>query len=320
MGSIQTKNGINNTVALFLRKMIVIFFIIVLVLCSCYTVLYTVYDFRPYVFLLYLTFLQHVLWLCGFLYYKDMPIMPLIMMYLAYILVLLYPLICIYWNSGDASEFIWYLIVIVGAIAFQVPNIELWIFLPLGIAVSVFFFSGFFPKIDINPELMNKTSILTVVSTIVLSIFFAIVHTKMISIDKFTLNETLPTVKDDTENLEKEKALYNSIIKYLEETKAFRDPSFNTRQLAKALHTNTTYISKAINAGNTGNFNILLNNFRIDYAKSMLSNGALKKYTIDHIYAKAGYKHRSTFNTAFKSVTGMTPSDFVSQNNSTVSI
>ena len=172
-----------------------------------------------------------------------------------------------------------------------------------------------FPQENLTPLLIERVNILTVISTLTLAGFFAIVYVRKIHIDELLHDETLRTATENAENLERDKALYNAIITYLDENKPFKDPNFNAQELAKALHTNVNYISKAISTSNIGNFNILLNNFRIEYAKSMLNEGALKKYTIDFIYAEAGYKHRSTFNTAFKSITGMTPSDYVSQQN-----
>ena len=303
----------NNVATPFLRKAAVSFLIIVSILCAGFTTLYVVYDFKPGRCLMYLLTVQHLIWLAGVLIYKKIPLEPVIMFYLSYILISLYPFVCMYWNSGDPVMFFWYVLIIIGVITFKIPNIELWIILTLGIVVSVFFFSSLFPQESLTPTLISNANILTVISTIILASFFAIVYVKRNNIDESMLEETLRATTKSVENSDRDKALYNDIIYYLENNKPFKDPNFSAYTLAKALNTNVNYISKAISAGDSDNFNTLLNSFRINYIKSMLDSGALKKYTIDYIYTEAGYKHRSTFNTAFKSITGMTPSDYASQ-------
>jgi len=148
--------------------------------------------------------------------------------------------------------------------------------------------------------------------SVVLASFFAIIFIKQMNSDESVHEETLQAPPENSENPERDKALYDEIIHFIKKNKSFKNPNFNAHSLAIALNTNVTYISKAISRSDSDNFNMLLNEFRINYVKSMLDNGALKKYTIDYIYAEAGYKHRSTFNAAFKSITGMTPSEYAS--------
>jgi AraC-like DNA-binding protein len=58
-------------------------------------------------------------------------------------------------------------------------------------------------------------------------------------------------------------------------------------------------------------FTDLRTNLRIDYAKEILINGEAEKLSMDGISNKAGFSSRSTFYTAFKSVTGSTPKEFI---------
>jgi len=298
-----------------LRSIIIIFLSIALIICASFTALYVVYDVKLFKYLMYLYTMQHILWLVGFLRFKDIPIEAIIMMYISFIIVALYPVACVYWNSGNPVVFSWYLLIMFGVIVFQMRCIGLWISTILIIVISVFFCSHLFPQEDFTSLFTLKANVLTVISTITLSAFFAIVYVKKISYKESVHVETPQTTVESVENLERDKALYNDIINYLETDKPFKNPDFNAHVLAMALNSNVTYISKAISTSDNGNFNMLLNHFRINYVKSMLDNGALKKYTIDYIQAEAGYKHRSTFNTAFKSITGMTPSEYASLQN-----
>jgi len=315
MKNSPTGTKINNYSATpFLRKTVITFLSLALAASVCFTVLYVMYDVKSFKYLLYIFTMQHVLWLTGFIIYKDLSTESVIMMYISYITTALFPVACIYWNAGNPVVFSWYLLIMFGIVVFQMRNIGLWIFVISIIVISVFFLSPVFPKEDLSPALMNEANIMTVIATIVLAGFFAVVYVKRDNFYESTQEESLQSTPESTEISEKDKALYNEIINYLETNKPFKNPDFNAHTLAIALNTNVTYISKALSAGGNDNFNALLNNIRVNYVKSMLDNGALKKYTLDFIQAEAGYKHRSTFNTAFKSITGMTPSEYASQN------
>jgi len=312
----QTENDSDNAINLFLRKMSIIFLVFVSIIFTGFAVLYTIDAVEPIKYFLYLYTLQHIIWLFGILCCKDISIEALIMMYLSYILVAIYPLACIYWNAGDPVVFSWYLLILVGAIVFNMRYIGLWVLLTAAVVVSVFFFSSsLFPHKELETLMVHDANVMTVISTLILTSFFAIVYTKKIKIEESVRAKKIQTNAEEAENLEKDKTLYNNIIEYLEKNKPFKNPDFNARELAKALNSNVNYISRAISAAGDGDFHTLLNKFRINYAKSMLDNGAMKKYTIDYIYTEAGYKYRSTFNAAFKLITSMTPSDYASQYN-----
>jgi len=301
--------------ALFLRKMIITFLTVITIEIAAFTVLFVMYDIESFRFLMYIYIVQHIMFLLSILYFKDMANETLIRIYLAYIPVTLFPIACICWNSGTPVAFFWYLCVVLGAIIFDNHNFWLWITLTLIVVVLVFLLSHIFPTENLSPELINCSSVMTVIGSIIIASFCAIVHVKKINIDASVHVESLHTAAENAESIEKDKALYNDIVKYIKENKSFKNPDFNAHSLAIALNSNVTYISKAISASDSDNFNTLLNDFRINYVKSMLDNGALKKYTIDYIYTEAGYKYRSTFNAAFKSITGMTPSEYAFRQN-----
>ena len=309
----QSNTGIYPATSL-LRRVIIIFLSFALILCICFSILYSVHNIDLLKYFMYVCTIQHILWLVGFLYYKQMSNESLIMMYIAYIVAILYPFTCIHWNAGNPVEFCWYLLVLFGVIVFQMRSIGVWISGILFIVSSVFFCSRFFPKVDLTPALIYRENLLIVISTITLSAFFAVVYVKKIIFYEPAPVETIDT-PESAENIEKDKALYAKIISYIENNEPFKNPDFNAHLLAMAINSNTAYVSKAINTNGNDNFKTLLNHFRIKYVKSLLDNGALKKYTIDYIYAEAGYKHRSTFNAAFKSIIGMTPSEYASQQN-----
>jgi len=133
-----------------------------------------------------------------------------------------------------------------------------------------------------------------------------ILTTKQEETDSYETNN-----KEEEIDNEKFIELYNNILTYFEKKKPYCNPDFTVSQLAMALHTNVTYISKAIKIGKDTNFNIFINTYRVDMIKEMLEKDIQHKYTIRHIYISAGFRHQSTFNKVFKQIEGITPSEYI---------
>ena len=57
----------------------------------------------------------------------------------------------------------------------------------------------------------------------------------------------------------------------------------------------------------------LINSYRIEEAKKMIKEPEDEKMTISEVMYKVGFNSKSSFNTAFKKYTGLTPSEYKSQ-------
>ncbi len=123
-------------------------------------------------------------------------------------------------------------------------------------------------------------------------------------IQDFVKKET-PVFNDKFEEL------YEQIERYFETQQPYQNPDFNIQQLAIDLNSNVTYISKALNQKNGANFKSFLNNYRINEVKRNLNNKEHEKFTLKHIYNKAGFIHQTTFNRVFREVEGTTPSEYI---------
>ena len=77
--------------------------------------------------------------------------------------------------------------------------------------------------------------------------------------------------------------------------------------LAKDLGYNPEYLSHVISSIKDFNFRFLLNSFRIDYAKNLLSS---TRRTIPDIAAESGFSGERSFHRVFKSMVGKTPGEF----------
>jgi YesN/AraC family two-component response regulator len=108
--------------------------------------------------------------------------------------------------------------------------------------------------------------------------------------------------------------MIEEIAKKLEELmqkeKIFKDSEINLNKLAKLLNTNTSYLSQVINKHFKSNFKNYINAYRIEEAQKMFTDPKFDHYSIFGIGYEVGFKSKSSFNSAFKKITGVTPSIF----------
>ena len=89
----------------------------------------------------------------------------------------------------------------------------------------------------------------------------------------------------------------------------FKDSLISLAILAKRLHVSTNILSQVINSNYNKTFFEFLSHYRINLAKTFFSDPA-RKDNISEIAFEVGYNSLSAFNTAFKKVTGFTPSQY----------
>lgn len=105
--------------------------------------------------------------------------------------------------------------------------------------------------------------------------------------------------------------LYDDLCNTLTEQQLFLDPDLTLDKLVTDTGYSRHNLSQAINQCSGNNFNDFINNYRIDYAKNLLTSGASK--SIQDIAIEAGFNSRTAFYSAFKKQLNMTPSDFKKQ-------
>lgn len=119
---------------------------------------------------------------------------------------------------------------------------------------------------------------------------------------------------DDGENLLNEQNSIELDIsrlkKYLIEEKPFLSPSLTMNELANELKMQPQELSQLINRHLGKHFFEFINEYRIKMALSILENPERKSSHISEILFEVGFNSKSSFNTAFKKVTGMTPTDY----------
>ena len=123
--------------------------------------------------------------------------------------------------------------------------------------------------------------------------------------------QNLPnTPQIDTEIQNEISQKFKTICKYFEQTNCYLNPDYTLEQLAAGLEMNKNTISAEISKNKVGNFNDLINSYRITKAKQLLKSSNYNDYTIDAVGLECGFNSKSTFYSAFKKVTNTTPAAF----------
>ncbi|TGE15398.1 helix-turn-helix domain-containing protein [Hymenobacter elongatus] len=98
------------------------------------------------------------------------------------------------------------------------------------------------------------------------------------------------------------------LLRHLETERPYLAPELTLGELAAQLRTNTSWLSRVINAGCGQNFNDFINEYRVREAEQRLRDPKFRHYTLLAVALEAGFNSKSTFNRVFKKLRGITPS------------
>ena len=96
----------------------------------------------------------------------------------------------------------------------------------------------------------------------------------------------------------------------LAERKAFIDPELKLATVADELGLPQHQVSKLINEKLGKSFTDLINEYRVEEFISRINHPEYQSYSIFGIALDVGFNSKSSFNTAFKKITGKTPSEY----------
>lgn len=78
-------------------------------------------------------------------------------------------------------------------------------------------------------------------------------------------------------------------------------------QVAQMLGISPGYISQLVNTITGDNFSTYINRYRVEAVKAMITDAEFDNYSLLAIGLESGFSSKTTFHTAFKKLTGMTP-------------
>ncbi len=107
------------------------------------------------------------------------------------------------------------------------------------------------------------------------------------------------------------KRIVEKIIKTIEQGKLYLEPELTLQDLADKAGEPSYTISQSLNLSLGKNFYELVNGYRVETAKCLLTNPDKRNLTILSIAFEAGFNSKTTFNNVFKKYTGQTPSAYM---------
>jgi AraC-like DNA-binding protein len=131
-------------------------------------------------------------------------------------------------------------------------------------------------------------------------------------LDAWRLQNRNPSLSG-SESVEKTEDL-DHILKYIDKHQPFLQETFSLHDLSTAINIPHVRLTNCFNKELNTSFPTYRNKLRIDYAVALLSQGLHHSMSIEGVGSKAGFKSKSAFYNAFKSVHGITPTDWIKEN------
>lgn len=123
-------------------------------------------------------------------------------------------------------------------------------------------------------------------------------------VDRRLLSLPTPTERAPNADLER-------LVAHVEAETPFLDPDLNLAALSDQMAMTPREVSELLNQSLGVHFFDFINRYRVKYAQALLLND--RKRSVTQILHESGFNSKSSFNTAFKKHTGMTPSAFRTQ-------
>ncbi len=103
------------------------------------------------------------------------------------------------------------------------------------------------------------------------------------------------------------------ISDFMENQKLYLDDSLNLPKFAEKVETSIHNLSYVLNEGFQENFFQFVNRYRVEEAKRLLTSERYQQLSMLGIAYESGFSSKTTFNTTFKKITGISPSEYISQ-------
>lgn len=112
---------------------------------------------------------------------------------------------------------------------------------------------------------------------------------------------------------QKQENLFKKINDYVKEQKKYLDPYIGLESLSNEVKISTGHLSHLVNTYSNCNFSDYINGLRIEQVKNIITDPEYLNYTIVAIGLESGFNSKSTFYTAFKKFTNLSPRQFKQQ-------
>ena len=116
----------------------------------------------------------------------------------------------------------------------------------------------------------------------------------------------------EVEIIDETKARLLKKLERFEAKELYLSKNSSLNDVAKKLKTNTSYLSKLVNAHKGKSFTAYITDLRVNYAiRRLKEDKKFRSYTIDSIAREIGFNRSESFSKAFKNRTGLYPSYYI---------
>lgn len=110
-----------------------------------------------------------------------------------------------------------------------------------------------------------------------------------------------------TPSLTEENLYFKKLETLCVDEQIYLDNTLDRVQVAEMLGISPGYVSQLVNTITGDNFSTYINRYRVEAVKVMIADAEFDNYSLLAIGLESGFSSKTTFHTAFKKLTGMTP-------------
>ncbi|MEZ4825385.1 MAG: helix-turn-helix domain-containing protein [Bacteroidia bacterium] len=129
----------------------------------------------------------------------------------------------------------------------------------------------------------------------------------------FKLPKVVEKYKDSSLSDKEMKTYKDRLQIVMESKKAYLNPELTLTELSELVNTNTHTLSRVINEGYGKSFYDFINTYRVNAFTDMANDEKYRNETFLSIAFSVGFNSKTTFNRAFKKVTGTTPRAYLKE-------
>ncbi|MDX2362185.1 MAG: helix-turn-helix domain-containing protein [Crocinitomicaceae bacterium] len=100
---------------------------------------------------------------------------------------------------------------------------------------------------------------------------------------------------------------------YMTGEQPYADGKLSLKEVAEYLDISPNHLSQVINENLNKNFFDFVNGYRVDLVKEKMLDSSNKNFTLLGIAYDSGFNSKSSFNSIFKKITGLTPTNYINQ-------
>lgn len=181
--------------------------------------------------------------------------------------------------------------------------------LPITVAKEILLFTNFHDTL----KWLNISLIAIALFMLCWFVFKALYNPKLfrgVDLKIQTKHKITQDINSEAEQIIKQTSLIEQLKNYMIEQEPYLNPDLTLQELSSQLNISSRELSVLINKHIGLHFFDFVNEYRIGKAMEILKDFSNNKFTIQQVLYDVGFNSKSSFNTAFKKHTKLTPTEY----------